>query len=113
MNPADRRKYARMPMEVPAGLTDFREGRWTGQTVDVSPFGVKVSLKDADLSIKGGDSLRLTFTPPDKGPAIATLVSVVRADANGVAVAFVNLEMDGFRRLSALVDEYVRKNPRA
>ena len=113
MNPADRRKYARMPMDVPASLTDFRSGAWEGRTMDVSPFGVKVALPDADSSIKGGDSLRLKFAPADGGASISALVSVVRADAGSVAVAFVNLEMDAFRRLSALVDDWVKRNPRA
>ena len=111
MTPAERRKYSRMPLSVEAQLSDFRDGRWTATTLDVSPFGAKIALEEADTKTRPGDSLRCRLASPDGGAPIEAMVSVVRADRGTIAVAFVNLTMEDFRRLAQLVDVWIAKNP--
>jgi hypothetical protein len=47
--------------------------------------------------------VKLTFTPPDGGTAITVMSLVMRADADGHAFSFVNLEARASERLQELI----------
>jgi PilZ domain len=74
----------------------------TRETIDVSPFGVKVRLDDG---MGPGTTVRLRLLPPDRRPL--NLESVVgRSDTDGRVFVFVNLSGDEHQRLKALVDHH-------
>lgn len=77
-------------------VEDETGAQWVGESVDLSPGGVKVRF-DGDLA--PGTTVALIFTPPDGGPIISTLSAVVRKDRDGHAFAFASLSYADFVRL--------------
>jgi hypothetical protein len=72
------------------------------KTVDVSPFGVKVRLKER---LPDGAPARLRFSPPDRRPL--QLDSIVwRSDADGPVFVFVGVSEEQLNRMKSLVDSH-------
>ncbi len=74
--------------------------QWVGESVDLSPGGVKVRF---DGNLEPGTVVSLIFTPPDGGPLISALSAVVRKDRDGHAFAFASLSYADFVRLLRFV----------
>lgn len=74
--------------------------QWEGETVDLSPGGVKVRFAG---DLQPGTQVTLIFPPPDGGPIIAARASVVRKDAQGHSFAFAALSYADYIRLQKMV----------
>ncbi|MBI3029101.1 MAG: PilZ domain-containing protein [Candidatus Rokubacteria bacterium] len=74
--------------------------QWEGETVDLSPGGVKVRFAG---TLEPGTPVTLIFAPPDGGPIISARASVVRRDARGHAFAFAALSYADYVRLRKMV----------
>src|SRR3989304_8654372 len=59
--------------------------QWEGETVDLSPGGIKVRFAG---DLQPGTQVTLIFSPPDGGPIISARASVGRRDAQGDSFAF-------------------------
>ena len=74
--------------------------QWDGETVDLSPGGVKVRFAG---TLEPGTQVTLIFSPPDGGPIISARASVVRRDAQGHSFAFAALSYADYIRLQKMV----------
>lgn len=74
--------------------------QWEGETVDLSPGGVKVRFAG---DLQPGTQVTLIFSPPDGGPIISVRASVVRRDAQGHSFAFAALSYADYIRLQKMV----------
>lgn len=79
---------------------DVSGEQWQGESVDVSAGGLKVKFPGA---LARGTLVNLMFTPPDGGPMISAVATVVRKDAQGHAFAFASLSYADLVRLQKLV----------
>jgi hypothetical protein len=73
-----------------------------GKTLNVSPYGAKVSLSGEPVPLAPGLNIGLRLTLPD-GYLFLDAV-VVRTDPDGVALNFDTLEAGQFQRLKGFVD---------
>ena len=97
----NRRRYPRVKVSLDVTLEDLAGGQWRGQSVDLSPFGLKVR---SSANTKPGGTARLSFSPPDGDGRIAVLSLMVRKDPDGLDFAFINLTNSDFTRLKNFVD---------
>ena len=74
--------------------------QWEGETVDLSPGGIKVRFAG---DLQPGTQVTLIFSPPDGGPIISARASVVRRDAHGHSFAFAALFYADYVRLQKMV----------
>jgi DNA-binding response OmpR family regulator len=103
--PRDRRRAARAAIEMPVLIFEDGGARWEGVSVDLSAYGMKVRA-DAPRGI--GSTVTLVFAPPDDGPPVRTRALVLR-HVDGHAFYFVGLSDDGFRRLSAIIQQRLNR----
>lgn len=96
----DRRQAPRVRADFPVSLREYRGAAWDGTCVEVSVTGMKVRT-DAALSV--GSAVKSGFTPADEGEPIDVISLVVRRDASGTVLSFVNLPAHEHRRLGELV----------
>jgi CheY-like chemotaxis protein len=96
----ERRQSARARVELPVTLHEYRGASWSGTCDELSVTGMKVKT-EAQLST--GVAIKCSFTPPDDGPPIDVISLVLRVDADGAAVSFVNLPGHDARRLADVV----------
>lgn len=82
--------------------------RWQGRTFDLSPFGVKVTLPPNPVTLPEGASVELRLVLPGGESPLSLKTRVVRVDADGVALDFVNQGALPFARLKDLVDSRLR-----
>ena len=102
---ANRRRYPRVKVSFDVTLEDLLGRHWRGQSVDLSPFGLKVR---SAATTRTGATARLSFSPPDGDPRISVLSVMVRSDPDGQAFAFINLTNSEFTRLKSFVDARLR-----
>ncbi len=95
----ERRRSSRMRLALPVRVIEYNGAEWSGTSVDLSPFGMKVR---SAAGVSPGAAAKLTFTPPDGGPPVQVMSVLVRVDPDGHAFYFVNLTGDDFHRLHAL-----------
>jgi hypothetical protein len=99
----DRRRYPRVGVTL--DVTVAAPGsHWQGKTVDLSPYGVKVTSPAPSVKLPPGSSVRLQLALPDGDSPLSLTATVVRTALDGVALNFVNLEAQHFERLKNLVD---------
>lgn len=99
----DRRRYPRVGVTLDVEV--HAEGsHWKGKTVDLSPYGVKVTGPAGALKLSKGSTLELRLALPGVESPVALTASVVRIDRDGIALNFVDLGADHFDRLKKLVD---------
>jgi len=72
--------------------------------LELGVMGMKARLR---TTLSPRTAVKLTFTPPDGGTAITVMSLVMRADADGHAFAFVNLDSRSLDRLNALIQRRV------
>jgi hypothetical protein len=102
MATADLRRHPRARASWRVAVTMGMGKAVQQQTIDVSPYGVKVKLDD---SVRPGTVALLRLNPPDRQPLELQSV-VLRSDPDGPVFVFVNLADDDLRRLKALVDDH-------
>ena len=76
--------------------------QWEGETVDLSPGGVKVRFAG---NLEPSTQVTLIFSPPDGGPIISARASVIRRDAQGHSFAFAALSYAEYVRLHKMVKD--------
>ena len=96
----DRRQAPRVGASFPVSVREYRGAAWDGTCVEVSVTGMKVRT-EAVLSV--GAAVKCGFTPGDDGEPIDVISLVVRRDASGTVLSFVNLPAHEHRRLGELV----------
>jgi len=102
---AERRQSARVRLELPVTLHEYRGASWPGTCVELSVSGMKVNTA-APLST--GLAIKCTFTLPDDGGALDVISLVLRAGADGAVLSFVNLPGHEARQLGEIVRRLAR-----
>ena len=98
-----RRRYPRVGVALDVTV-EAANRRWQGKTVDLSPYGVKVALPTDAAKLARGASLQLSVDLRDGDIPLSLTASIVRADRNGIAFNFADLQDQQFERLKAFVD---------
>ena len=98
----DRRRYPRVAVALESTVKTAGTV-WQGKTLNLSPFGVKVSF-DSAVHLLSGTKIRLQLILPEHGPPLSLTASVVRSDHDGIALNFIEPEEQDFQRLKAFVD---------
>jgi CheY-like chemotaxis protein len=96
----ERRQAPRVPANLPVVLREYRGSAWDGTCIEISVTGMKVRT-DAVLAV--GTAVKCSFTPADSGQPIDVISIVVRRDATGTVLSFVNLPAHEQRRLGEVV----------
>ncbi len=100
----DRRRYARVGVALDISV-EAAGRRWDVQTVDLSPYGVKVALPpNGGIKLPTGTAIQIRLAVPDEDSPLALTASVVRTDRDGIALCFEHLEAGYFERVKAVVD---------
>jgi len=102
---ADRRQSPRARLELPVALHEYRGASWSGTCVELSATGMRVK---SDAPLSAGVAIKCSFRPPDDGAALDVISLVLRADADGAALSFVNLPGHEGRRLGEIVRRLTR-----
>jgi len=102
---ADRRQSPRARLELPVTLHEYRGASWSGTCVELSATGMKVK---SDAPLSAGVAIKCSFRPPDDGASLDVISLVLRADADGAALSFVNLPGHEGRRLGEIVRQLTR-----
>ena len=103
---ADRRQHGRTPLAVPVRVIEYSGAEHDGTTVEIGVTGMKARL---GVGLSPRSVVKLSFTPPDGGPAIEALSLAVREDPDGHAFTFVNLSDAETDRLRALIGRRARR----
>lgn len=96
----ERRQAPRVPASMPVSLREYRGAAWDGVCVELSVTGLKVRT---DAPLASGTAVKCAFTPVDGGEPIDVISIVVRRDATGTVLSFVNLPSHDERRLADVV----------
>jgi DNA-binding response OmpR family regulator len=102
---AERRQAARARVELPVTLREYRGASWDATCVELSATGMKVTTP---ATLSTGVAVKASFTPPDDGAPLDVISLVLRLDADGAALSFVNLPAHEARRLGEIVRRLAR-----
>lgn len=102
----DRRRYPRASIGLDITLQAAGQ-LWEGKTIDLSPYGVKVTSLPTAIVLPPGDRVQVHFPSLDQDPPLSIDASVVRTDPDGLALRFDDLEDKQFQRLKHLVGTFV------
>ena len=95
----ERRMTRRVPANLPVRIVNEKGKVATGKAVEVSATGLRARL---DTMLKAGAAVRVSITMPDTRGPLEIIALVVRADADGAAVWFLDLAPVEAERLLAL-----------
>ena len=96
----ERRQAPRVRASMPVSLREYRGAAWDGTCVEISVSGMKLRT---DAPLAAGTAVKCGFTPADGGEPIDVISIVVRRDATGTVLSFVNLPAHEQRRLGDVV----------
>lgn len=99
---ADRRRQPRAALSIPVRVAEYNGAEQHASTVELGAMGLKARLP---VGLPTRTVVKLTFTPPDGGPAITVMSLVTRVDPDGHAFAFVNLDAHEADRLRGLIQQ--------
>jgi CheY-like chemotaxis protein len=94
-------------MAIPVRVADASGRVWAGQTMDLSPFGIRVR----GCALPPRTLARVEFDLPGGGPPVTVQSLAVRADPDGVALAFIDLTRAGFAAIREAVDRELLRQP--
>lgn len=103
-----RRRHPRVEVAFPVRLEDLAGRTWHGESINLSPGGLKVKT---DAGLLPGRRVRLNFKLPDGLPGITTTSLTVRKDPNGFAFSFVDLEPSAVDRITRVVHSLLPRQP--
>lgn len=103
-----RRRHPRVDIAFPVRLEDSAGRTWHGESVNLSPGGLKVKT---DATLLPGRRVRLNFKLPDGRPGITAPSVTVRKDPNGLAFSFVDLELETVERITQVVMSLLPRQP--
>ncbi len=96
----ERRSAPRAALATTVRVVEDDGTEWFGTSVTVSPFSVRIRPQAA---VRPGRVVKLSFTPPDGGPALQALALLVREEPDGAIYFFADLNAPAVSRLSTLV----------
>ena len=96
----ERRQAPRVRASMPVSLREYRGAAWDGTCIEISISGMKIRT---DAALAAGTAVKCGFTPGDGGEPIDVISIVVRRDASGTVLSFVNLPAHEQRRLGDVV----------
>lgn len=99
----DQRRYARASVELDVKV-EATGNQWAAKTVNLSPYGVKVASQGKLITLPRGARAQVVLTLGEQEAPLSLPANVVRADLDGVALNFENLEEQQFQRLKRFVD---------
>jgi len=99
----DRRRYPRAGVTLDVTL-EAAGRHWQGKTVDLSPYGVKVTSPAMPVKLPPKSSVQLQLALPDSEPPLSLTATVVRTDRDSIVLNFTNLGTRHFERLKNVVD---------
>lgn len=102
----DRRRYPRASIGLDVTLEAAGQ-LWEGKTIDLSPYGVKVTSLPTAIILPPGERVQVRFPSLAQEPPLSIDASVVRTDPDGLALRFDDLEDKQFQRLKHLVGTVV------
>lgn len=79
-------------------------GHWAGKTIDLSPYGAKVTSAAKSVSLPLGTIVQLRVALPDGNPPLSLSARVVETSSDGVGLSFFNLRNQQAQRLKDLLD---------
>ena len=99
----NKRRYPRLGKSL--DLTVEAAGtRWEGKAAGLSLYGMKVSPPEQPVHLSQGDTVHLRLPLPNQGSPLSLTASVVRTDADGIALSFLDLVEEQAQRLQEFVD---------
>ena len=98
----DRRRYARVVVALESTVKTAGTV-WRGKTVNLSPYGVKITFGQA-VKLLPETIIRVQLVLPDQEPPLSLTARVIRSHHDGIAMDFVDPDQQDFQRLKALVD---------
>jgi hypothetical protein len=87
--------------------------QWSGKTLDLSPYGVRVAAQGSVGTLPPGARARVRLMLGDQEAPLSLPARVVRADPDGVALDFDGPEERQFQRLKSFVDTLLKDEPSA
>lgn len=99
----DRRRHPRASVNLDVEV-EAAGNQWSGKTVDLSPFGVKVASRGHLATLSPGARAQVLLTLGDREAPLSLSAKVVRADPDGVALDFESPDARQFQRLKSFVD---------
>jgi CheY-like chemotaxis protein len=96
----ERRQAPRVRASMPVSLREYRGAAWDGTCIEISVSGMKLRT---DAPLTAGTAVKCGFTPADGGEPIDVISIVVRRDATGTVLSFVNLPAHEQHRLGDVV----------
>jgi CheY-like chemotaxis protein len=102
---AERRQSARVRLQLPVTLREYRGAACSGTCIELSVSGMRVKT---DAGLTPGAAIKCSFTPPDDGAALDVISLVLRATADEAVLSFVNLPGHEARRLGEIVRRLAR-----
>jgi CheY-like chemotaxis protein len=97
----DRRIAPRAAVELEVRLVTEKGVAWDSTCIELSATGMKVMTR---AGLRPGGAVKLTFTPPGSETPLDAVALVIRADRNGTALWFFDLQPNEVQHLRALVD---------
>ena len=104
----ERRQYPRAGIEFNIAV-ETTGAPWVGRTMNLSPVGIKVAPIRQPLLLPQGTNVQIRFPTLDREPGFSLPATVQRADPDGIAFSFGNLEAPQFKRLKSLVDSDMQR----
>ena len=104
----ERRQYPRAGIEFNITV-ETPSAPWVGRTMNLSPVGIKVAPIRQPLLLPPGTNVQIRFPTRDREPPFSLAATVRRADPDGIAFSFGNLEAQQFKRLKSLVDSDLQR----
>jgi len=95
----ERRMTRRVPANLPVRIVNEKGKVATGKAVEVSATGLRARL---DAPLKAGAAVRVSITMPDQRGPLEIIALIVRTDADGAAMWFLDLAPVEAERLLAL-----------
>ncbi|MBI2560886.1 MAG: response regulator [candidate division NC10 bacterium] len=96
----ERRSAPRAALATTVRVVEDDGTEWFGTSVTVSPFSVRIRPQAA---VRPGRVVKLSFTPPDGGPALQALALLVREEPDVAIYFFADLNAPAVSRLSTLI----------
>jgi acyl transferase domain-containing protein/NAD(P)H-dependent flavin oxidoreductase YrpB (nitropropane dioxygenase family)/NADP-dependent 3-hydroxy acid dehydrogenase YdfG/acyl carrier protein len=96
---ADRRRHPRVRAPLPVRVRDEASAEQVGVAVDLSPSGLKVRVASP---FPIGARVSVQLAPPDGAEALNLIALLVRGDAEGQALCFMNVAPSDLERLTRL-----------
>jgi len=104
----DLRRYPRATVGLAVTL-EAGSSQWHAETLDLSPYGMKVAWVAQSQILRPGSSVQLRIPLPDQDVPLSFPASVLRTDPDGVALKFESLGDSEFGRAKGLVDSLLQR----